>query len=41
MHTTVAIELGVTGLLVTYEFGGDSVFLANVSKLGATDLIFV
>jgi Ca2+-binding RTX toxin-like protein len=37
MPTTVA---GTAGLLVTFGPGDDSVFLANVAKLAAGDLVF-
>jgi hypothetical protein len=35
-----ATEGGVGGLLVTYDADGDSVFLAHVSKIAASDMIF-
>lgn len=40
IHTKAATEGGVSGLLVTYDAAGDSVFLAHVSKLAATDMVF-
>ena len=40
IHTAAATEDGVAGLRVTYDADGDSVFLAHVSKIGATDMLF-
>ena len=40
IHTTAATEGGVSGLLVTYDSAGDSVFLAHVTKLAAADMLF-
>ncbi|MDN3564445.1 hypothetical protein QWZ14_08710, partial [Paeniroseomonas aquatica] len=40
IYTATATEAGVAGLLVTYDADGDSVFLANVSKINASDMIF-
>ncbi|RAI59627.1 carbohydrate-binding domain-containing protein [Roseicella frigidaeris] len=36
----VATENGVSGLKVTYDSAGDSVFLAHVTKLAAADMVF-
>jgi hypothetical protein len=38
--TKLATENGVSGLLVTYDTAGDSVFLAHATKLGAADMVF-
>jgi hypothetical protein len=38
--TKAATEGGVSGLLVTYDTAGDSVFLAHVTKLAAADMLF-
>jgi len=35
-----AVEDGVSGLLVTYDAAGDSVFLAHVGAISAKDMIF-
>ena len=40
IHTKAATEGGVSGLLVTYDTAGDSVFLAHVTKLAAADMMF-
>jgi hypothetical protein len=40
VHMAAATEGGVGGLLVTYDADGDSVFLAHVSKIAASDMIF-
>jgi Ca2+-binding RTX toxin-like protein len=40
IHTKAATEGGVSGLLVTYDAAGDSVFLAHVTKLAAADMMF-
>ncbi|MFC7473404.1 carbohydrate-binding domain-containing protein [Dankookia sp. GCM10030260] len=40
IHTKAATEGGVSGLLVTYDSAGDSVFLAHVTKLAAADMMF-
>ena len=40
IHTAAATEDGVAGLLVTYDGAGDSVFLAHVSKIAASDMLF-
>jgi hypothetical protein len=40
IHMTAATEAGVSGLLVTYDAEGDSVFLAHVSKIATSDMIF-
>jgi hypothetical protein len=39
--TKLATENGVSGLKVTYDSAGDSVFLAHVTKLAAADMVFV
>jgi beta-glucanase (GH16 family) len=41
IHTKAATEDGVSGLLVTYDTAGDSVFLAHVIKLAVADMLFV
>jgi hypothetical protein len=38
--TKAATEGGVSGLLVTYDTAGDSVFLAHVTKIAAADMLF-
>jgi hypothetical protein len=38
--TKAAIEGGASGLLVTYDTAGDSVFLAHVTKIAAVDMLF-
>ncbi|MDI3309040.1 MAG: family 16 glycosylhydrolase [Acetobacteraceae bacterium] len=40
IHTTRTTEGGVSGLLITYDAAGDSVFLAHVTELAAADMIF-
>ncbi|TDH61852.1 glycosyl hydrolase family protein [Dankookia rubra] len=40
IHTKTATEGGVSGLLVTYDTAGDSVFLAHATKLAAADMLF-
>ena len=40
ISTKAATEGGVSGLLVTYDTAGDSVFLAHVTKLAAADMMF-
>jgi hypothetical protein len=40
MHTAVATENGVSGLLVSFDGTGDTVFLAHVGKLAAGDMLF-
>ena len=40
VHTAAATEAGVAGLLVTYDSAGDSVFLAHVTKIAASDMLF-
>jgi Ca2+-binding RTX toxin-like protein len=38
--TRIVTENGVQGLRVTYDAANDSVFLANVTKLAASDMVF-
>ena len=40
ISSKMATEDGVSGLLVTYDDDGDSIFLANVTKVAATDMLF-
>jgi len=40
IHTARTTEGGVSGLLITYDAAGDSVFLAHVTELPAADMIF-
>ncbi|MFC7694654.1 hypothetical protein ACFQY5_39260 [Paeniroseomonas aquatica] len=40
IYTATTTEAGVAGLLVTYDADGDSVFLANISKISVSDMIF-
>ena len=40
VSTRSAVEDGVSGLLVTYDAAGDSVFLAHVSAITAKDMLF-
>jgi len=40
IHTALATEAGVSGLLVTYDSAGDSIFLAHATALAAKDMLF-
>ena len=40
MHMATTTEGGISGLLVSFDDTSDSVFLAHVSKLADTDMLF-
>ena len=40
VSTNTVTEAGVSGLLITYDSNGDSVFLRNVSKIATADMVF-
>ncbi len=40
VHTAAATEGGASGLLVTYDSTGHSVFLAGITQLSAADMVF-